>query len=138
MSFNQVIQRLDTVRKHIDEGAEAALNDAALEVLQRAQAIIRAEAYDTGALHESGDIIDPPISQTATRQVLSRTVVFGGATRAGATKNAPSGIVRYAAVVHEVGTGGRGPAVRFLIRAIQETQSKILGKFRKAFTRIVR
>lgn len=138
--YQLVQQRLDSVRKDITKEVEQSLDDVADEVLIEAQDIIRAEAYDTGALHESGVVLTPPKEKSGSRERLSRTVSFGGRTRAGATRNAPSGIVDYAATVHDVGTGAGGQftPVRYLTRALQEVQPKIAGRFRKALKDILR
>ena len=136
--FKLVAQRLDSIKKDINEATKDALDQVADEIVITAQDIIKEEAFDTGALFESGKVITPPIEEAGTRERLSREVSFGGATRAGVTKSAPRGVVEYAAVVHELGTGGKGPPVKFLTRALNEHTNKIVGIFRQAYKDVIR
>lgn len=112
---------LGNFRRFVDDVnavAEGIVSEAAEIVLARA---VENAPEDTGALRESGRV-----ETEHTESGANAWVAFGGDYSVTPTKNAPKGVVTYAAFVHEdMERSYRTGGPKYLERAISETRSQV-------------
>ena len=136
-NFDRFVNDVSTETKQALRESGDLLRDQARELAPK----------DTGALRESGRTFVAE-SGRGTRTKVSVTVSFGGNTKVSPTRNAPNGVVDYAAWVHEGISGfategainyttpGTGP--KFLERAAQMKEQEIKNLIRKRLRAVAR
>ena len=128
VSFKNVVLHLTRIMKIESRRSRRLLDDITELVFAKSQQNV---PVDTGALKSSGRIIKRENAAIGTGRVyMANSIEYGGKSGIGPTRNAPDGIVDYAAIVHDL----HKP---FLTLAVMDAEDEIKRRVRKRQQQIV-